>query len=167
MNGPIYIKSSERIEFEPECVNCGRSTRRTFSIDTATPAAVGWISLLIPYSMIFNYLVFMRKGLVRIPFCFRCHQEYFLPDKSTIAGVIIAVVLLVLFIYLMMLEYFIAASASVVVAFISTFSMLREDRSRSSVTMPFRAWKDSGEFYYQFHSGHYYDLLKSTLEKEG
>lgn len=130
---PIYFKSSERIEFEPECVNCGRPTKRTFTIDTATPRAVSWISLLIPYSIIFNYFVYMRKGLVRIPFCFRCHREYFMPAKSTMFKVISTVVLLVLFIYLMMLEYFIAATASIIVAFLSIFSMLREDAAGASL----------------------------------
>ena len=86
-----------------------------------------------------------------------------MPTKGTMAKVVIAVVLLVLFIYLMMLEYFIAATVSVILAFISIFSMLREDRNRSSVTLPFRAWKDSDEFYYQFHSGYYYELLKNSM----
>ena len=162
MNEPLYIKSKERIRFEPFCVNCGQLTKRTFHVDTATPRVVSWISILIPYSIIFNYFIFMRKGMVHIPFCSKCYRKYFFPDRRLLIAVVGAVALLGLFFYFMTLEWYFAAIVSIVAAFATLIAMFREDRRRSRVTMPFQVWRESGEFTYQFKSGYYYNLLKRS-----
>jgi hypothetical protein len=162
MNKPIIFKSSECVKFEPICVNCGQPTMHTFSFK---PKGAILISLFTSYSIILNYFLFFRKGLVQIPFCFKCHRDHFLPAKGSIIKVLIVLVLLALFFYLMMCEYYIFAAVSIAIALIILFFMLRKDQRRSSYTLPFRVWMDSGEFFYQFNYGYYYDQLKSSSEE--
>ncbi len=166
MNEPIYIKAKEPIQFDPRCVRCGAATKRKYSFDTATPRAVSFMTLLIPYSIILTYFMYMRKGMVFVPFCSKCWRRLFFPSKGSVVRVIIAVLSIVIGFYAMATEHYIGGTVAFATTMTSLIISLREDRGHEFDALPVRVQKTSGQIYYEFYSGYYYEKLLDTLGTE-
>jgi hypothetical protein len=167
---PIIVESNGPLSLPPVCVRCGQPARHACVIKPSDPSkiteeimldAVGLVVL--PVHLMRSIQILQTKN-VRFPMCLGCRLNHFLPGKTSMIMLVLAVFCFIDAFYNGFREHYGFMLCGLLGAAIFTFLAGKKNIQHSLQAMPINVYLHNGKYRYVVYDGPIYSWLKG-IEK--
>lgn len=168
MKEPLVVDASRPLDFPPYCVRCGTHTHHKFLIDPINPSetktnlAINLAELFVPAISLVQSAELFKKVYPKVPLCWKCHLNHFLPDKKLITGILLLIASLVQMFRAAfnndLLQMGICIFLSVAMLFFLVFRNIHHER----ISLPVQIYQIENSLRYIIYDGPFRAVLDSA-----